>query len=171
MTDVALTIIGDDRAGLVSVLTGVVAKNDGNWLDSQMARLAGKFAGIALVQIPESRMDAFERDLAELRVDGLSITAHRTAEVPAPGEHLVMHLVGNDHPGIMAQITSSLAALRISIDELITGTMAAPMSGGVLFQAEALLRVPAGVSAQSVRAALEPLARELMVDLEVKAED
>ena len=46
MTDLVLTLIGPDRPGLVEAVAEVVAAHGGNWLESRMARLAGKFAGI-----------------------------------------------------------------------------------------------------------------------------
>jgi glycine cleavage system regulatory protein len=41
-----LTLIGDDRPDLVQSVSRVVATHGGSWQESQMARLAGKFAGI-----------------------------------------------------------------------------------------------------------------------------
>ena len=49
MATLVLTLIGDDRAGLVNAVAEVVARHGGNWERSQMAELAGKFAGIVLV--------------------------------------------------------------------------------------------------------------------------
>ena len=45
MTDLVLTLIGPDRPGLVEAVAEVVARHGGNWLESRMAHLAGKFAG------------------------------------------------------------------------------------------------------------------------------
>ena len=58
MTTLVLTVIGDDRSGLVSMLSGVIAQHGGSWERSQMARLAGKFAGIVMVSVPDDRADA-----------------------------------------------------------------------------------------------------------------
>jgi glycine cleavage system regulatory protein len=41
------------------------------------------------------------------------------------------------------------------------------MAGGLLFQATASLRAPEGVSADELRTALEALANELMVDIDL----
>ena len=49
MATLVLTVIGDDRAGLVNALADVVTAHGGNWERSQLAELAGKFAGIVLV--------------------------------------------------------------------------------------------------------------------------
>src|SRR5690606_26345178 len=53
MSTLVLTVIGDDRAGLVNAVAEVVARHGGNWERSQMAELAGKFAGIVLVTVPD----------------------------------------------------------------------------------------------------------------------
>ena len=55
-----LTIIGNDKSGLVDSLAKVVKEYDGNWLESRMANLAGKFSGIVLVSINAEKGDAFE---------------------------------------------------------------------------------------------------------------
>jgi len=41
-----ISIICDDKPGVVEMLSAVVAENGGNWEDSRMAHFAGKFAGI-----------------------------------------------------------------------------------------------------------------------------
>ena len=48
MPRLVLTVIGDDRSGLVEALANVVTNHGGNWEHSQMAELAGKFAGIVI---------------------------------------------------------------------------------------------------------------------------
>ena len=55
-----LTVIGDDRAGLVEALSDVVAAHGGNWEHSQLAELAGKFAGIVVVSASADRIDALK---------------------------------------------------------------------------------------------------------------
>ena len=57
MPRIVLTVIGDDRAGLVHALSDVVSRHSGNWERSQMAELAGKFAGIVVVSVPAERTD------------------------------------------------------------------------------------------------------------------
>ena len=57
MTALTLTLIGRDRVGLVRSLSERVAAAGGNWLESRMARLAGQFAGILLVDVPEAEVE------------------------------------------------------------------------------------------------------------------
>ena len=72
-----------------------------------MSRLAGKFAGIVLVTVPDNRLDALVADLEALDAQGLQVTLERTAE-PAEPESQLLHLelLGDDHPGIVAEISA-----------------------------------------------------------------
>ena len=47
-----MTVIGQDRPGLVESVAALVAENGGNWLESRMSRLGGHFAGILRVEVP-----------------------------------------------------------------------------------------------------------------------
>lgn len=168
MTTLVLTVIGDDRAGLVSALAGCVTEHGGNWLESQMARLAGKFAGIALVDVPMAALDGFLAAADALSAEGLRVTVTPTEQADAGGDLVALHVIGNDQPGIVRQVSQALAERGVSIDELQTATVAAPMSGDTLFEAHAKVRIPEGVSLDEVRAALEAIAGELMVDLDLE---
>ena len=50
-----LTVMADDRPGIVERIADAVAAAGGNWLESNMSRLGGKFAGILLVDIAEDQ--------------------------------------------------------------------------------------------------------------------
>lgn len=177
MATLVLTVIGDDRSGLVSALSGVIAAHGGSWERSQMARLAGKFAGIVLVAVPDEHADALIRELGPLGSEGvLDVTVERThdpddGDARAAGDagaaRLSLELVGADRPGIVHDISRVLASRHVSIEELHTLTREAPMAGGMLFEATATLLAPATVSIADLRAVLEELANELMVDIEL----
>lgn len=132
-----------------------------------MAELAGKFAGIVVVSVPAERIEGLAAAVRDL--DGLlDVSAHAGAAVAKPeGEELRIDLLGNDRPGIVHEISSVLARHGLSIDTIDTLTREAPMAGGQLFEAHIVARVPAGGDPSSVRADLEQLAGELLVDLEV----
>ncbi|HXH03976.1 MAG TPA: ACT domain-containing protein [Candidatus Competibacteraceae bacterium] len=165
-----LTVMGPDRPGLVDSLSRVVAEHGGNWLESRMARLAGQFAGILLVEAPEARALALRQALEGLAGEGLHVVvAGGAAEASlAPCYFLTLELVGQDHPGIVRDIAHALAGCGVSIEELTTHRTSASMSGEMLFHAQARLRVPGGVAREELRQALEALADELMVDLNLE---
>jgi glycine cleavage system regulatory protein len=168
-----LTVIGDDRSGLVRALADVVTEHGGNWGESQLAELAGKFAGIVVVSVPQARAEEFASALSTL--DGLlEVSAHPGAEpgAEAPAQdaatdHLTIDLLGNDHPGIVREVSTVLSHHDLSIETMTTGTREAPMAGGLLFEAHVVIDVPAGSDTAALRADLERLAAELLVDIAV----
>ena len=173
MPRLVLTVIGDDRAGLVSALADVVTAHDGNWEDSQLAELAGRFAGIVVVGVPAERVDELTSALHEL--DGLlEVTSHPGAEGAAGGvaddadaQRLTVDLLGNDSPGIVREVSSVLSRHELSIETMTTETREAPMAGGLLFEAHVAVEVPASTDLADLRADLERLATELLVDIAV----
>jgi glycine cleavage system regulatory protein len=167
MATFILTVLGNDRPGLVSALSAPINAHGASWERSQMSRLAGKFAGIVLVTVADDRHDALVADLMALEAQGLQIALERTDEPVVGGEslHFRLELLGADHPGIVAEISASLAAHRVSIEELSTDVHEAPMAGGTLFEARATLVAPPTTSTEELRSMLEGLADELMVDL------
>ena len=170
MATLVLTVIGDDRAGLVDALAGPIAAHGGNWDRSHMARLAGKFAGIVVVSVPDERTDALTAELRTLAAQGLLDVSVAIASTDAPktdDDLLQLRLIGQDRPGIVREVASALAQQNVSIEELETSAASAPMSGELLFEAVATLRVPAGTDPADVRSILESIANELMVELDV----
>ena len=101
-----------------------------------------------------------------MKAEGLQVVVERTGE-PAQREsmRLNLELLGADHPGIVAEISASLAARDVSIEELSTDVHEAPMAGGTLFEARAVLDAPATTSTEALRSMLEGLADELMVEI------
>ena len=179
MPRLVLTVIGDDRSGLVRALADVVTEHGGNWEESQLAELAGKFAGIVVVSVPEARSEEFASSLSTL--DGLlQVAAHPGAEVApeaagGPGvrggraatDQLTIDLLGNDHPGIVRDVSAVLSHHDLSIETMTTGTREAPMAGGLLFEAHVVVDVPVGSDTSALRSDLERLAAELLVDIAV----
>ena len=79
-TPIVLTFIGHDRPGLVNAISEKVAASGGTWLESRLAHLAGEFAGILLVSVPDSKIAALTAALRDLETAGLRITIERSAD-------------------------------------------------------------------------------------------
>ena len=166
-TSLVLTVIGPDRPGLVESLSETLAVHDGNWEESRMARLAGQFAGILLATVPTENANPLIRDLQNLEATGLYVAVEISAGEPPPEAYRMLHLelVGQDHPGIVRDISHALANHGINIDEFSSHCSSASMSGETLFHAAAQLRVPEDVTTDTLKAVLESVANELMVDI------
>jgi glycine cleavage system regulatory protein len=164
-TSLVLTVIADDRPGIVEELSEHVAAAAGNWEESWMAQLAGKFAGVLRVSVDKDRADELAQRLRTLESRGLTIAIERSAARPPADRALVLELVGQDHPGIVREIARALTGRGVSIDELETGVERAPMTGEQLFRARARLRIPTQVPTEEIRHVLEALAHDLIVDV------
>jgi glycine cleavage system regulatory protein len=171
MASLVLTVIGDDRPGLVSELSAPIKARGASWERSQLSHLGGKFAGIVLVSVPAQELDALVADLMALGDHGLHVVVERTDE-PEEVESVrfSLELLGADHPGIVAEISAALADRGVSIEELTTDVREAPMAGGTIFEARAVLVAPPDVSADELRPMLEALAHELMVEIELSTD-
>jgi len=176
MTDLVLTLIGPDRPGLVEAVAEVVAAHGGNWLESRMAHLAGKFAGILRIEVSADKAAALQAALAALDSRGLKVVGEPAsgaggasgtggASEPASGRTLDLELVGLDRPGIVREISQLLANSGANVEELSTDRTSAPMSGEMLFQAKARVRLPSDADLAHLRASLERLASDLMIEV------
>ena len=165
-TSLVVTVIGNDRPGIVERMSEVVLGAGANWEESRMARLAGKFAGILRISVAAANADGLAAGLRALTTDGLTIVVETSPDAPAETFRTVrLELVGNDHPGIIRDISKVLAHHQVNIEELETGVSGAPMTGEQLFRARVQLRLPATVTTDWLRGRLEALAGELMVDV------
>lgn len=172
MSRLVLTVVGDDRAGLVRALSDIVVGHAGNWEESQLADLAGQFAGIVVVDVPEARLAEFTAAIGGLR-GLLDVTPHPVPEEGAKptdlgtGPSITLHILGDDRPGIIHEIANALAGLGASIARMESRTRPAPESGGILFEVDLSARLPEGTEPEQARAALERLAAEILVDISV----
>lgn len=163
-----LTVIGDDRAGLVNTMADAVAAAGGNWERSHLAELAGKFAGIVLITAPAGRAQALAEELR--RITGaldVVVVEGDDGIPPSAGRELVVELVGNDHGGIVREISGVFARHQVSLGEMVSDTRDAPMAGGRLFEARITAFVPPEADPSVLRHDLESLAGELLVDLHI----
>ncbi len=162
-----MTVIGTDRPGLVESVASVVASHGGNWLESRMSRLGGQFAGILRVQVPAEREDALAKALEELKGRGIVIVIHadKVTAPAAKAELRLLEIVGQDRPGIVQQITHALAKHGVNVEELKTECVSAAMSGETLFRAKAKVLVPASTQVAALKAELEKIAADLIVEV------
>ena len=167
ITSLVVTVIGPDRPGIVSKLSAQAQRFGANWAGSRMASLAGQFAGIVHFEVPPENAEALAAALRDLESSDLRVVIVRGegAPVPAGRRAVKLELVGHDRPGIVRDLSGSLAERGVSIEELHTEIVSGAMSAEHLFKVKALLLVPKSVSNDELRRGLEALANEMMVDI------
>jgi glycine cleavage system regulatory protein len=102
---------------------------------------------------------------------GRAVCRHRPgggAGGAGAGVAATIELVGHDRPGILRSVTGVLIAHGVNVEELSSECISAPMGGGNLFQARVRVLLPPAVKLEAVRADLEKIAGDLMVDLTLR---
>jgi len=164
-TSCIVSFIGDDRPGLVDSLSRAIRDAGGNWQDSRLARMGGKFAGLIRVRLPAEHMDALRKALA---ATGLDCTVTDTHDGEAPqGALLTLTVVGPDRPGIVREIASELGARSINVQRMESHVEPAPMSSETLFHASIQVRLPSDLDRASLAARLDEIAAYMTIEIDL----
>jgi len=168
-----ITVLATDRPGIVNTLSEVLVAHKANWIDSRMTNLADKFAGLLKISVPAGQLEGLKSALLSLHnpESQLHILMEEAVDVVTDENmsELSLEVLGVDHPGIIDNITSVLANLRVNIRELESEQREASMSSEILFWAKLQLGLPDGISDDDVQDALEKLSDQLMVDISIGA--
>ena len=165
--EIVLSVIADDHPGIVQTLAETITEHGGNWLDSSMSHLGGKFAGIVLLEVSEAREQELESALRSLDPHELHISFERTTPArPEPRHFVMVSIVANDRPGIVEEIAELLAGHHINIETLSTFVADTPMSSGHLFKARFQANLPKDMSYDDLQRVLESASDDLMVELD-----
>jgi glycine cleavage system regulatory protein len=163
-----ITFISDDRPGLVEALSEVISAHRGNWLESRLSQLAGKFAGLICISLPSEATDALEEALLRLSAAGIHVsitpcTGDTTREVH---EHLItLNVLGPDRPGIVREIAAALSKREINVVDLESYVSPAPMSSELMFHAAVEATVPHPDRLGELSETLDQIADEMHVDI------
>lgn len=165
--EIVLSVIADDHPGIVQTLAETITGHGGNWLDSSMSHLGGKFAGIVLLEVSGQRERELEDALRSLDQRGLHVIFERTVPgKPRPHHFVMVNIVANDRPGIVEEISELLARHDINIEALTTSVADTPISSGHLFKARFQANLPKAMSYDDLQRVLESASDDLMVELE-----
>lgn len=160
-----LTVSGSDRPGLTQSVADAVFAAGGNWLESHLSRLGGMYVGSVLVEIAPEAADRLATAVRAIDKEGLAVSVVPAGdETPPGGDPLLIELVGQDRPGIVAELTRLLAGLDVNIEELDTEIENGAWSGELLFRGRVRAHVPRSTDCETVRSALETISGDMMVD-------
>ncbi|MFC3120979.1 glycine cleavage system protein R [Agaribacter flavus] len=172
MPTMILTVLGKDKVGLVNEIAQAVQTSGGNWLKSSFCYLAGQFAGFVQVTLPEGNQDrliaACETN-TNLRITLTPISTPEDELVqtsPVLGKAFSLRVTGNDRPGIVNDVTSTLQGMNVNIVAMTTSCDSAPNWGSYLFTAELDIECASELNAQDCKDAIEALADDLIVEFD-----
>lgn len=167
--NIVFTFIADDRPGLIERLAHIVSNHHGNWLESQMNQLAGKFAGIVRVGIADENAQELQTALNALHIEGLTIVSADavTSIDPAPGRESRLSIIGPDRKGIVYQVSQALNSHHINVKEMESRVTSAPMSGDPMFEVDATIQLSERSDLDKIKDALEDISVTLGIDIEI----
>ena len=76
-----------------------------------------------------------------------------------------MHILGNDRPGIVREVSRALKQQQINVVEMSSNITSAPMSGDALFEAHVSAEMPQGCNFDELEESLDTIAEQLSVDI------
>jgi glycine cleavage system transcriptional repressor len=163
VNELAITVIGHDRPGIVADVAEALSGLGANLTDSTMTRLRGHFAMTLVCDGPDA--DAVSRALDPLAADGRLLTTVRTvtpeADAEPAGEPHLMSVHGADRLGIVAAVTREVARAGGNITDLTTRL------AGPLYVLVAEVSLPPG-AAEELRGRLAETAKELDVEVTLR---
>ncbi|MFI7077004.1 glycine cleavage system protein R [Micromonospora sp. NPDC049903] len=163
MNELAITVIGRDRPGIVADVAEVLARLGANLTDSTMTRLRGHFA-MTLICVGPAAAEV-EAALATLTADGQLLATVREVtpdgETAPAGEPYVVAVHGADRMGIVAAMTRVLTEAGGNVTDLSTRLV------GSLYVVVAEVELPPG-AAEPLAARLSEAATNLGVDVTLR---
>jgi glycine cleavage system transcriptional repressor len=163
--ELAITLVGHDRPGIVADASGILAGLGLNLTDSTMTLLRGHFA-MTLICAGEAAVATVEDALAPLAAGGALVVTVREIgpelEPPTVGSHFVLSLHGADRLGIVAAVTRLLADAGGNVTDLTTRL------SGELYVLVAEVDLPSTVDVNFLRGRLAAVTGELGVEAHLR---
>lgn len=164
-----VTVVGEDKPGIVARLTEVFVKHGANLEESRMSVLGGEFAAIILITLAEGRLEALKQELSKLTSETIVVSTKTTQPLDpnrfsgySPFE---ITLSGADHEGIVHKVSGFLRDRAINIQSLDTDVVSAPVSGSPLFRMKAIVQVPPSITRAELQNKLNQIADQESVDI------
>lgn len=172
MNHFALTIVGRDRAGIVSQVTKILFDLGCNIADSSCSILGGQFAMILLLAHPDlTDRDSFGDAFQPLEDSDLSVSLRVLkpgGEIRSSidGDICMISVYGSDKPGIVYRVAQVLGDKNVNITDLNTKLVGSEERPVYVMVIEAAL--PEGVGEEDVNRWLAPIRDELQIDITVR---
>ena len=162
MHELAITVIGPDRTGIVADVSEALAGVGANLSDSTMTRLRGHFAMTLICTGPDAA--AVEKALAPLSgvLSTVRVVQPET-DTGGEGEPYLVSVHGADRLGIVARLVGVVAEAGANVTDLTTRL------SGELYVLLAEVALPTGVDPEVLRTRLDAVAADLGVEVTLRA--
>ena len=165
MNSVILKLIGPDKPGIISDISGIVTDNGANIEESRMIRLGSEFCIMILISISENNLNTLKKDLeslSEMKFDYNETSKISSKEQP----NYFIDLYGADNEGIVSRVSNILSKSNINILELNTDTHNAPISGTTLFHMQAKIKLEDS-QLEQIKKLLNEISSDIGLDINI----
>ena len=122
MTDFTVSVVGEDRPGIVAAVTGALLDLGGNVENCRASILAGSFAMVLAVGVPDGTTTTDIEGALAPTLDDLGLSAGvrpcTGTHFTATGEQGIITVYGADRPGIVHGAAQALADHGVNVVDL-----------------------------------------------------
>lgn len=162
-----VTLLGQDRLGIVEAFSHAVANHKGTWCESRVLQVDSQFGGLFRAQLNSDQADAFE-DALRQEFEGdfqIGLVRSQAPEVPHHAENTFgVRVICSDRRGLVEDFAHMCTERSINIVELRTELQPAAMSGLLLFSINAVTECSSSLDRSEFAATIETLGHDVVVD-------
>ena len=158
---------GPDRKGIVSEISSILNKYNGNIETSRMIRLEEQFSILILIEIENINIKDLKNNLKKIK--NLKVDTNTTANINENYKNKFhLYINGADNEGIVYSFSNYLTKLNINIEEVNTSIENAPVSATPLFMMDIIVTTNKEINQSNIIGDLNKLAEKLGVEVEFK---
>ncbi len=122
MKKVIISVLGQDRPGIIAAIARILFENDGNIENVSQTSLQSEFAGIFIVAIPDILAQADLEQRMARALNGMDLKVHikpveprHEVEAPVAVESFIITTRGPDQKGLVARVTEVIARHHVNV--------------------------------------------------------
>lgn len=173
MSRVILSVLGQDRPGILAAVSGALYRKNGNIENVSQTTLQTQFAGIFIASVPETVSIAELSGALKTALDPLAMSVHidrldnsAATGPPVKSEPFVITTKGPDRRGLVAEMTAIMARYNVNITNLQAIFKGGDDPGDNIMIYE--VDIPADISRQELQRELKEKAAGLALDISIQ---
>ena len=162
-----ISAFGPDRKGIVSEISSIINKCNGNIETSRMVRLEEQFSILILIKIENKDIEILKNKIE--KIENLNIatnTINRSNKIYKNKFHLYIN--GADNEGIVYSFSNYFSKLNINIEEVNTNIKNAPVSATPLFMMDLIITTSEKINKNKLIEDLNKISEKLGVEVNLK---
>ena len=162
-----ISAFGPDRKGIVSEISSIINKCNGNIETSRMVRLEEQFSILILIKIENKDIEILKNKIE--KIENLNIatnTINRSNKIYKNKFHLYIN--GADNEGIVYSFSNYFSKLNINIEEVNTNIKNAPVSATPLFMMDLIITTSEEINKNKLIEDLNQISEKLGVEVNLK---